>query len=466
MAGTEQLEKLRPVGGLEQYATARHHLRFFYNAGVTADYTLPSTYALPAKEYIYKACETLIAQHPILSAIPVAEETKEPYFVRLPQIDLNGSVSFHERAVGFPDAEDAQDEDLEALLKIQHNRGFEPPLPYWRLCVLTHEKDERRFTAAFIFHHALSDGESGKAFHRTFLRALQGLETLGIRDGTTGIVKTPEMPLLPTLEQAHPLPLSWWFIATTLFKAKVWSPARNPGLWTGGRIASSLETDVRHFAVSGASSSAFRDVCRKNGTTVTGALQTIVARSLFKHLPDSYTQLDCACNVSTRRWHMGVITMDSIGDWVNGFNETLDRANLTLPSFPWEEARRARETIEGVLNLQGRDMAPALLKYVDDFKEELFLSKVGRERDSSFEISNIGAVGLKEAQDSAMPRMGRMTFSQSANVTGSAIAVSSVTGADGCLVLTFVWQKGVVDEDLMSSLIPTVKADLLSLCVE
>ncbi|PLB49257.1 hypothetical protein P170DRAFT_455957 [Aspergillus steynii IBT 23096] len=464
MARTEQFEKLRPVGGLEQYATARHHLRFFYNAGVTATYTLPSTYALPAKDYIYKACATLIAHHPILSAIPVGEETKEPYFARLPQIDLTGAVSFHQRAVGFPEAEDAQDDDLEALLKAQHNRAFEPPLPYWRLCVLVDE-NERRFTAAFVFHHAVSDGESGKAFHRTFLRALQGLEALGAGE-VLGIVKPPEMPLLPSLEQAHPLPLSWWFVATTLFKVKVWSPARNPGLWTGGVIASSLETDLRHFAVSRASSTALRDACRENGTTVTGALQTVVARALFKNLPETCTQLNCSGAMSTRRWHLGVITEDSIGDWVNGYGDTHDRANLAGPSFPWEEARRARETTEGVLNLQGTNMTPALLKYVDDFKEELFLSKVGSERDSSFEVSNIGAVGLKEAPDSSTPQMGRMVFSQSANVTGSAVVVSSVTGADGCLVVTFVWQKGIVDEDLMSSLVPAVKAELLSLCAK
>jgi hypothetical protein len=36
----ENLEKLRPCGRLEKYSTARHHLGYFNNVGLTAIYIM------------------------------------------------------------------------------------------------------------------------------------------------------------------------------------------------------------------------------------------------------------------------------------------------------------------------------------------------------------------------------------------------------------------------------------------
>ncbi|KAA8643402.1 uncharacterized protein ATNIH1004_010171 [Aspergillus tanneri] len=463
MSGTEQFEKLRSVGGLEKYSTARHHLKFYYNAEVAANYILPESFALPVKDYVYRACETLIGQHPALAAIPVGEDTKKPYFVRLPQIDLDQAVSFQDRTRGFP-GEDEEDQELEALLKAQHNTGFTPPYPHWRLCILTDTANKRQFTAAYTFHHAISDGGSGMAFHRAFLQALQNSASLASGE-VKHIILPPEMPLLSSIEEVHPLPLSLWYIATAIFRAKIWSP-RDPGLWTGSKIASPLETDFRHFVCSRSMTSSFKDLCRQNDTTITATLQTIIARSLFAHLPERYTQLQCVGAISTRRWLSGIITVDSLGCWVQDYKDTHNRHESTQDSFPWSEAKRARETIEKVLNLQGRDASLSLLKYVEDIQEELFLSKLGKERDSSFELSNIGAMRSNHPHDPSMPQMGRMVFSQSANITGSAIEISAVTGADGCLVLCFTWQKGVVEESLISLVVQTAKAELQGLCTD
>lgn len=72
---------------------------------VAATYTLPESFALPAKDYIYRACGSLISQHPSLSAIPVGEDTRNPFFVRLPQIDLDQAISFQERSQPLQDEE-------------------------------------------------------------------------------------------------------------------------------------------------------------------------------------------------------------------------------------------------------------------------------------------------------------------------------------------------------------------------
>jgi hypothetical protein len=389
----------------------------------------------------------------------VGEDSKEPYFARLPEIDLEKSVSFEKRSHDFPGT-DEPDSELETLLTTQHNTPFTPPLPYWRLCVLTDATNERRFTAAFVYHHAIGDGTSGKAFHKTFLQALhEAAASVGPEEAKT-VITPPQVPLLPTSEAVHPLPVSIFYLATTLFKEKVW-PSSDPGLWTGSEIIVPLETQVHHIVFPEHVTLALKDRCRQNNTTITAVLETAIARSLFARLPEKFTSVKCTGAMSTRRWLPDVITDDSMGVWVQDFEDTFSRNGVTSDSFPWEEARRARQTIENVLSLKGKNAHPNLLKYVNDV-HDLFLSKVGKARKSSFEVSNVGV--LAADQDPTKPQIGRMVFSQSASVTGNAFEISVITGGDRCMVLAFTWQTHVVELDLMSVVIDSIRTELVNLC--
>ncbi|RHZ57601.1 hypothetical protein CDV55_106100 [Aspergillus turcosus] len=457
----DQFERLRAVGPLERYSTARHHLKFYLNVSVAATYTLPETYNGPVKDYIYRACGRLIGQHPILSAIPVGEDTREPYFARLPEIDLEKPVSFANRSHDFPGA-DEPDAELENLLTTQHNTPFTSPLPYWRLCVLTDATNERRFTAAFVYHHAIGDGTSGKAFHKTFLQALHETAASVAPEEVKTVIASPQVPLLPNAETVHPLPVSMFYLATTLFREKVWSWA-DPGLWTGSEIIVPLETQVRHIVFPEHVTSSLKDRCRQNNTTITAVLETVVARSLFAHLPEKFTSVKCNGAMSTRRWLPDIITDDSMGVWVQSYEDTFSRNKVTSDGFPWEEARRARQTIENVLDLKGKNTTANLLRYVDDF-QKMLLSKVGKARDASFEVSNLGVLAVDREQDPAKPRIGRMVFSQSASVTGSAIEASVITGGDRCMVLAFSWQTNAVELDLMSAVMDSIMTELFNLC--
>src|SRR5699024_5001168 len=129
---------------------------------------------------------------------PIGEDTKEPYWARLPEIDLERSVSFQNRSQSFP-GEDEKDDELEKLINTQHNTPFSPPLQYWRVCVLLDAGNERRFTAVFVFHHAVGDGTSGKAFHKTFLEALHTATKSPME--ARRVVPSPTMPLLPNIEE-------------------------------------------------------------------------------------------------------------------------------------------------------------------------------------------------------------------------------------------------------------------------
>ncbi|KAB8075631.1 alcohol acetyltransferase [Aspergillus leporis] len=451
------------VGRLEQLSTARHHLRFYYNVAIAATYTLPGTFTLPIRDYIYKACEILIGQHPILTAIPIGEDTKEPYFARLPNVDLSKSVSFQKREHRFSNTEE-KDVELETLLNTQHNISFEPLLPFWRLCVLTDDADERQFTLAYVFHHAIADGTSGKVFHKSFLQALQSMSSL-TTDDVKQVIPSPSLPLLPNWEAAHPCPVSYLYLASELFKAKIYNP-RDQGLWTGSEIIAPLTTKINHIVIPAHQSSTFRDRCRENKTTITATLQTVIARSLFANLPDSFTKVKCSGAMSTRRWIPDHVTDDSMGVWVQDYNEDYIRKELSdSSSFPWAVTVRSRATIQKAISMEGYNASANLLKYVGDIANDLYLSKIGQQRGSTFEVSNIGALTSgKPAENKDVPRIGRVVFSQSASVTGNALEVSIASGGDGCLVLAFCWQKGVVGEKLMVDVIESVRKEIWDLC--
>lgn len=416
------------------------------------------------KDYIYRVCAALIAEHPVLSAIPVADKTQQPYFVRLPHINLNEVVTFQQRQHGSadavtPDGDPVPDLDLQNLLQTQHNTRFSAPNPYWRLCILLDSEKKQQFTAAFVYHHALGDGTSGKAFHQGFLRALNKAKP----GKAESIVESPKTPLLPNVESLHPMPLSFSFLARKIFQAKIYS-YRDPGLWTGGKIQTPGNTQVRLVPFSKALVASLKEKCRHEKTTITAVLQTIIARSLFAHIPSNFTSLACTGAISCRRWLPDIITDEVMGVYVQDFEETYSRADVvpTDETFPWHEARRSRETIESALQRQGKDAGPNLLKYVSDYQQELCYSKVGHDRDKSFEVSNIGIV-CSEAENEtgqAKPVLRGMVFSQCASVIGNAIEVSVVTGGDGCLVLAFSWQEGVVESSLVDKVIGSLGVDM------
>ena len=451
-------------GRLEQYSTARHQAGFYLNVAVTASYVLPDTFHLSLKHYVYHACESLIAEHPALSAIPAADDTQQPYFVRLPQIDLDRTVSFKVGELGgssavTEDGNPVPDPELQALLERQHNTPFSAPDTYWRLCVLTDPSNPRRFTAAFVFHHALGDGTSGKAFHQTFLRALESAATQSMEPNS--LIRSPSRPMLPNIEQIHPMPLSLWFLTKKIFQAKVYSP-RHPGLWSGGKIQTEGSTLVRLVSFSRSLVTSLRKVCRGEETTITALLQTSLARSLFVHLPDHYTYLNCSGAISCRRWLPDEITDEVIGVYVTDLEESYTRTatlgDAGTDVFPWAEARRSRQTIQAALQRKGRDGGPNLLRYVSNFQQEICYSKLGCERDKSYEVSNIGALSCEFGPEK--PRIEGMVFSQCASVIGNAIGVSVVTGGDGCMVLAVTWQEGVVDTALVEDSIGYLRGEL------
>ncbi|KAL4924021.1 uncharacterized protein BDV17DRAFT_275617 [Aspergillus undulatus] len=458
---TVKFERLRDVGLSEKYSTARHPLRFYMNVCLTANYSLPESYSLPLKDYVYKAVETLIGQHPILSAIPLGEDTEEPYWVRLPEIDLAQPIAFQKPAQSL--TLDEHDSELQTLIETQHDSGFTVPEPYWRLLVLADDESSRNFSAVFVYHHALGDGTSGKAFHRTLLQALRGAASLQPEEAKQ-VVTSPKTPLLPNLEVVHPLPISIPYLFKTLWKELVYNKPDSK-LWAGGPFQLPLKTHVRFLTLSAAQTSTLVKVCRDHDTTVTCAVETAIARSLFAHIPEKYTRVAGSVPITQRPWLPDTVTDESMGVFVQEHPEIFSRKAVTSKDFPWAEAKRARKLLKKELAKESKDTSVGLFKFVKDYRKGLCESKIGKERAATFELSSLGVVKAENVGDESVPQLGRVIFSQSASVTGAAIEFSAITGPDGCLALSASWQPGVVEDGTVQVVVDTLRKELRQLTV-
>lgn len=465
----KELEKLRVCGRLETYSTARHHLGYYNNVGLTATYTSALLSPQSFEPLIYAALKSVIAQHPNLSAIALNEDKSYPdvYFARLPSIDLRSCVEFHERKGPMPGDGEA-DEELNQILTEQHARNYKDNLglkPFWRLAVLTSLADKTTFTAAWVFHHALADGSSAFLFHETFLAALNSLDSI---PDTEPVVKSPTNDLPPPFEDLHPMPISWPFFLTTI--AKILFPSvfhkRLAKLWTGNAIPSSIllppKLKFRAIVFSADVTHRLAQVSRQKGVSVTATLQCLLASSLFVALPaDEFDKIKITGPMAARRFLAGLEDAqmtNALMQWDFTHNRPLSVQNEektanALRYFSWDEAQSVKSTIQSVLAQAGRDNSIALLKYVSNM-HSFFTDQQGKQRASSAELSNIG---VYKPKGEGMWQIGRMTFSQCANPTSGAFGVSVVTGGDGCASLNFSWCEDAMEEGLLEKVVEGVR---------
>ncbi|KIM94084.1 hypothetical protein OIDMADRAFT_172846 [Oidiodendron maius Zn] len=472
------LKKLRPLGKLESISAACHHLGFFNNAAVSANYKLSKSSAAELvsdiQPTIYRAVAEVIRRHPILSAIPVAEDTPDPYFAHLPSVNLQRSILFFKRSKLYPPLSSREnsweDEELDWILENQHNADFKLDygnLPFWRLIILQNPGREKislagqnglsknedqlsesnEFTACFVFHHALCDGMSGLIFHNTLQDALNA--GLSVPQASTKWVTPPnDSLLLPSIEELHSLPINPEPPTTTVTKA-----------WTGNTIHAPCETRFKSLSIAPNCSNAFIQACRKNDVTITSALPALIATVLYSVLPEGTESLNCNIPVSLRRWLPQDVVDGAMGNWFDAFQVRFlfSDQNSEDSTDIWPQAQKASKAIANYLNASpsGPYTNIGIFKQIPDISI-VFNSLLGKERDTAIEVSNLGVFTNPTNRENVW-QVERVVLSRSAVVSGSAITITSVGGGDGSISLGFTWQKGVIEEDFVDLVITGVR---------
>ena len=455
------------IGKLEQVSASCHHLGFFNNVCLSADYKLSESsprVVFDLRRLVFAAAGDVIRKHRILFAIPVNEDTPDAYFACLPSVNLNRCITFLQRSQPFASASEGEDKQLDAILEDQHNTNFKSEygtLPFWRLIILQNPGVENEFTASFIYHHAIGDGVSGLVFHNALRNALEAASS-SLPDCKTeeSIMPDGNTSILPPLEELHPLPINPTSPSPTATDLKE---------WTGNSIHIPCKSRWTSLCLSSRSSKAFFQECKENNLSVTSALSSIIATTLFGILPSTVEALTCIIPINLRSWLKlpREVANDAIGTYIDA-----TRAHFIRPSQNSQDPRSTNvwpgaQQVSNVMNDYLRNVSPsgepytaiALFKTIPDVSV-IFNSMLGKPRDAAFEVTNVGLFSpstTPKIEGAPLWQVGKVLLSRSSVVSGAAITVSVATGGNGSMTVGFSWQEGVLGDDVVDNIIQGVR---------
>ncbi|KAF7555991.1 hypothetical protein G7Z17_g1711 [Cylindrodendrum hubeiense] len=411
-----------------------------------------------ASKSFFGAVKRCIDKHPSLSVTIQNMHTDAAFFERVETINLETHISVVGESDTSAVASKERDEmgKIETLLPSILDRPWPTSVPPWRIVVLPlaprEGRENTRCFIAFSFSHALGDAMIALAFHRTF------------RDGIFDQIEedcsslaTPVADFPAPFDTAQNFPISWGFLLGPLIAVllpKIVAEALgfrattslvNSGTWTGARMffePESFHSCLKLIEIQGPEVENVLRVARKNGAKLTATVHQSIVRALSRAIPTSEAANFVSGSAVNMRRAVGK-SNDEMGFFTNacyGIHNRQDWAS-PLSDEAWACARSLTEKLaQCAVTLQ--DQAVGLLRYVPSIKKWT-AAKMGKHRDSSYELSNLGtfaAVPQDPAGDQCS--ITKMVFSRPANTTSAPITFSSVSVKGGSLVISVAWQPG------------------------
>lgn len=478
--------EMRSLGEEELYFTLRNDLGFYHNVAQTIHLTISDLSDDRLLPTVYAALAGVLKRHPILFAVPMctyADECSDisqdqsqsrAYFEQLPQIDLRDVVALEDDA-DTPDATQSNhqttfDKSHDSFLERIHNTPFETNKPLWRVIILrsvraeSAEQSEAYLKVSFAYHHAIGDGLSGLVFLEDFIHALGEVLQSG-QHQYEQIVAPCERELLPpmgSLRRSSKIVLS-------PEQDQVKEAAKpNPGtLWLGQDPVnrSPATTRFTSYTFSPQFTKRLLSTMSSHTTSLTPFLQTLLAASIFHVVSQTYKYVFSFCSINLRPYIEKSLA-DVMGSFVAGcridfergkFRNSTDGSRGDADSFGAEFWARVQQNKTDLLlavnkSVKGLSTAESSPNAATDPSKMLNWMKnlVDAPRNASFDINNLGKFSCSV---NGRIKIGRVVFSASQSVIGSALKVNVITGPNGDMTIGFAWQKEIHDENTMQSII-------------
>ncbi|RDW57361.1 hypothetical protein BP5796_12811 [Coleophoma crateriformis] len=471
------MAKIRFASPNEQRAISREHCGFYNALVIGAIYEFSgSSVDVRSSQSFYGAVKRCIDKYPTLSVVVRDMHTDAAFFEHVPTINLEDHISIVEESEAnelvSKEREDDEIMRIETLLPSILDRpwpvspGSPPPWKIVVLPLLSSNQQGREQTRCFIgfsFSHAMGDGIISLAFHRTF------------RDGIfdqvhedCSALATPVADFPAPFDTAKNLPISWGFLLGPLIAVllpnfvvemlglRATTSTVNSGTWTGSKMffePESFRSCLRLIEIEGPDVEHALRVARKHGAKLTAAMDQCIVRALSKTIPRSEAANFVSGTAVNMRRAVGK-SNDEMGFFVNACYEFYDREDSWASPWSekaWEGARSLTEKLaECAVTLE--DQPVGLLRYVPSISKWT-RGKIGKERDSSYDVSNLGAFEAAAPQDpvdGVKCSITKMVFARPANVTSAPLTISVISVKGGSMVISIVWQPGALGIPLES----------------
>ncbi|KAJ5096384.1 hypothetical protein NUU61_005740 [Penicillium alfredii] len=401
-----------------------------------------------------------IQKHPYLSVVVKDKHTEKPAYEGVSCVNLENHISIiHDDQISTNGEVATIQKALPSIL----DRRWPAGIPPWRIVVLPllPRDSVTRCFIAFSLSHTLGDGMVGPIFHRTFLDAWR--QTTGVDEKRSFLVTPPSRTLPAPFDTPERLPISWKFLLGPLIAVylpkclanilglRAAASTVDSGTWTGSRIFSEPgsvpKSGVRLLEIEAPLLQKALQTSRNHDTKLTATVHQMVIRALSKAIPNrditnfvSTTAVDMRGSIGTPGSTWGL--------FVSGHYEVhprpLDVSQPVLSNETWAAATSmTKKLAECATTLQ--DQAIGLLRYVPSIRNWT-LGKLGQQRDSSYEMSNLLAFdGMSGDANNSKCKISKMVFVQPGNVPSAPLVFNMISVKGGSLVCAVSWQVGALD---------------------
>ncbi|RSL40866.1 hypothetical protein CEP53_013108 [Fusarium sp. AF-6] len=443
---SEKAEFLRYASPNEMRTIVREDLGFYHAVIIGAVYEFEDGFDVKSPTSYFAPLKNCIDQHPFFSVTVGDRHTEKAFYQRVSSINLEDHITIVDDSNVSVDPLGAIGKVLVPELDLPFTAGNPP----WRIVVLPLKPSE--CFVAFSFSHMIGDGPTGIAFHKSFLAGCRGTPVVE----PTAIVTPPATPLTEPFDTPERLPISWKFLLEPLIALfmpnflvkllgmRLGASTVNEGTFTGGIMTYNPEkyyTKLRIGEIKAPLVGNAIKAARAHDAKLTGTMQALIARAMSKTVPDAkFTNLVSETPANMRR-SVGA-SNDVDGQFVSAGYIPFPRSDATGPltDKEWESASAStRELAATAVRLH--DQPVGLLRYAPSIRKWT-LSKVGKSRDSSFGISNVGAFDTDGIAEKETARITKMVFAQPGSVASSPITFNVIAVKGGDLVYTVTWLPG------------------------
>ncbi|KAG5757741.1 hypothetical protein H9Q72_014122 [Fusarium xylarioides] len=410
-------------------------------------------------------------QQPVMRVGIIGEGTKQPRFVALSSVDFSEQVEETEAS-----SLNSVASSLEKLL-LQPWPDFSKR-PGWHVRVF-HEpnladKNVYLLRVCLTVHHAIYDGESTAKFHTSLADALNNPDPavalmmdksliVNLTDHLRDYPHPQEELINFTADISWIVSGLWNMFAPSYLKPSTFQK------WAGEPCNPDIQAvNIRYLSLSSILTQAVVGRCREEKTTMTNLLNALCATSLARRAP------------LTKQQGFVNLTAISLRPWISEkvhFNKTYmskyasSHAQETGPDVlakirqggdanVWKLAVELRRDMKRRTDTMPHNEFSYLFRYVSDWRD-IFQARYGKPRRELWTLSNLGSIAVPASKGPW--ELESILFAQFAPVFSSALMVNAASVEGGDMMVSFVWQDGILETELVQGVRDDLEMWLLGL---